>query len=238
MRSRALGGDAEDLIPLAWFELRRGAGRSGALLALLLFAATLAIGHVDEWRGRSTGERLFGHAYLLGAIALLRYRMAADRQRRFDEYLIVNHVRPATYLAAKVYAIAVLLIVYGILAALLETMFSAGDFAHAAWLAVAFTLAAWLFAPLVMLVEAAVDTSMPAAAVLLAYLVIVLTTYMAAGTLLPLDVLGFTALEPGRWRSLKPLAIRAFIGAPVGFLTVGVLVCLGLPRAGRLARSK
>ncbi|HUF12554.1 MAG TPA: hypothetical protein VMN78_05580 [Longimicrobiales bacterium] len=226
----ARGGRGEAIGPLALFELRRGAQRPSSLLALLLLAGTLALSHVDEWRGRSAGEGFFGHAYLLGAIAFMRYGLAADRRLRFDEYLIVNHVRPATYLSAKVCAMAILLVAYGAVAVVLEAAFSGGGFADAAWLALAFTLAAWMFAPLVMLVETWADTSLPAAVVLLAYFVTVITIYMVGGTLAPLDVLGITHLEPGYWSSLGPLTLRSLIGAPLAFLLVGAAARLSLPR--------
>lgn len=224
--------DDEPIGPLVLFELRRNAQRPATLVTLVLVAATLAIGHVDHWRGGSTTitEGFFTNAYLIGAIVLMRFGLAADRRLRFDEYLIANHVRPATYLTAKVCAMAALLLAYGAVAAVLEMAYSGGAFGNALWAAAALTLSAWLFAPVVMLVEAWLDTSVPAAVVLLAFVGAVLVSFFSARSLLPLDVLGVTEASPGYWSTLAPLALRALVAAPIGFVLVGALARLNLPR--------
>lgn len=224
--------DAEPIGPLVLFELRRSAQRPATPVALLILALTLAIGHADHWRGGSATitEGFFIHAYLIGAIVLMRYGLAADRRLRFDEYLIVNHVGAATYVAAKVCAMAVLLLAYGGVAAVLETAYSGGALGAALWAAAALTLTAWLFAPVVMLVEAWLDTSVPAAVVLLAFVVAVLVSFFSARSLLPLDAIGVTEAAPGYWSTLAPLALRALVAAPIGFVLVGSLARLNLPR--------
>lgn len=216
---------------LATFELRRAAERRIVPIALLLFTAALAIGHVDHWRGKApNGTAFFGYAYLIGLVLLMRFGLAADRQLRFDEYLLVNHVRPRTYLAAKACAMGALLFAYCLLGALVEIVFAGGGVSEAAWIAVAWSLTAWLFAPIAMLVETWLDTSVPVAVVLLVYVIVVMTEYMSRHTIVSVEMLGVRQLAPGDWASLGPLALRALLGAPIGFLAVGALARFRLRR--------
>lgn len=217
---------------LPLFEVRRAAQRRIVPVALLIFAGAVAVGHYDRWRGSApaNGSELFGPAYLLGVVLLMRFGLAADRNLRFDEYLIANHVKVREYMFAKAAMMAVVLLAFGVIAVLVEVVFSGGDLSGVAWTVVSWTLTAWLLAPFAMAVEASADTSLPAAAVLLLFTIVVIAEYMILRTVHIPEVLGLRQLATGDWGSLEPLALRALIGAPIGFGLVGWLVSLRLRR--------
>lgn len=219
-------------MPLASFEIWRFCGRRIVAVALLLFAALLAAGRVDQWRGEELAHDggFFGYAYLLAAVLLMRFGFAADRRLRFDEYLVVNHVSAPSYYTAKVLAMAGVLVGFGVIAAVLEAAFAGGNLADAFWLAAAFTLVAWIFAPFAMFVEMRLDTSVPAAAVLLGFFALVLAEYLSLRRLVSVELLGLQGLIVGDWRSLGPLAIRAVLFAPVAFAATGALDAVRLRR--------
>ena len=217
-------------VALFVFELKRAASRRVVPVALLLFTAALALGHIEHWRGEAANGAFYGYAWVIGAILLMRFGLAADRALRFDEYLVVNLVRPRAYVAAKAGAMGALLVGYALFGMVVEIAFTGGGVGDVAWAASAWVLATWLFAPLAMAVESWFDTSLPSALVLLVYFIVVVTEYVAARSLHSAEVFGLLQLAPGDWSSLGPLALRAVVAAPIGFVLVGALIAVRLRR--------
>jgi hypothetical protein len=205
---------------LAAFELRRIARSRTTLLAGFLFAAVLALG---QWAGARSSSRgqpdgMFGYAYLLVAFLTLRFRLATDRETCLDEYLTANFVSPGQYLTGKVIALAGYLLALGVYAFGVAAAMSWGDIRYALWYAVLFTLVAWVFAPLVGLVEALVATRVPAIVVALAF-VSAAVVMMALGSE-PEPLLDLFGLHVQRFEygSLGPLTVRATVAVPAGYL--------------------
>ena len=220
-----------DLASLTAFELRRAWARAPARLGLMLFTIISAAGHVDEWRGRSNGEGLFAIAYLVGLMAILCCSLAADRRLRFDAYLLTNHMGERAYLGAKIGALLGTIVLYGAFALVLEITMSGGrGIAMAVWLAGTLTLAALLTAPLAMLVEAWADTAMPAAFVLIVYVVAVAVGFALRGSTLLADFTGVRYLEPGEWASVARMALAVALFTPTAFLAAALLARLRLRR--------
>lgn len=215
---------------IAAFELRRALQRRAVVLASVLVPLGLVAAHWEHWRdGAPPNGEIFGLVYLLGALLVVRFGLGEDRRLHFDEYLIVNHASSTSYIAGKAVALAGVIVLYGIGIAVLETVYG-GSAERALWLAAAFTLAAWFFAPFVMLVEVWADTALPGALVMLVWIVLVATLYFTTGSRALADLPGFTTLASGSWTSMRPLAVRSLVGVPIAFVAVGALVRLRLPR--------
>lgn len=219
------------LAALVRFELSRMLSRPAARSAVLVFVALLALSHVDEWRGipPERDEGMFGLAFIVGAIGLVCFGLAADRRLRFDAYLLANHVTPSTYLAAKALAGAVLVVLYAVCATAVELAMTASPGA-ALWAGSYALLLVLLMMPLALAVEAFADTAMPLAPVLLVWLATALASWLFARSTLPMSLLGIDVLDPGVWRSLEPLATRSAIVVPFGFAAATVVARFSLPR--------
>lgn len=211
------------------FEVRRALARPGARMALVLFAGILAVGHLEFWSGKGEA-RFFMEAACVGMIGLLCFGIAEDRRRHFDRYLIRNHIDPRTYVAVKAMAMIAVLLVASTIAVLLKAAYGGGSFGEALWFTALATTFALMTAPLALALEGYVDTSMPAAFVVLGVPVVLGIVYTATQSTAAFEWLGLTAIEPGSWASLRPLMTRAAIGILPAFLIAGALVELRLRR--------
>jgi len=198
-------------------------------MALLLFAGITALGHFEYWRGEGA-PRLFIEASCIALIGILSYGLAEDRRRHFDRYLLRNHLDARTYLVAKAVAIVGLVLIGGVVALALKVAYSGGNFAEAAWFTVLAVSIGLMVAPVAMALEGYVDTSMPAAFVILGVPLVFGLIYMATQSMAPFEWLGFTVIEEGSWASLRPLVTRTAIGIIPAFVLAGALIQLRLRR--------
>jgi hypothetical protein len=75
-----------------------------------------------------------------------------------------------------------------------------------------------------------VDTSIPAAPVLLVYGVAVTVAFLATGSRWLVDMTGLGYLVPGDWATLGPLITRATVAGLVGFALAGAVIGVRLRR--------
>jgi hypothetical protein len=198
-------------------------------MGLLLFAAILAVGHFEYWF--KEGEpHLFIEASCVALIGLISAGLADDRRRHFDRYLIRNHIGARTYVAAKAIALVAVLLIGAAVALTLKTAYSGGSPGEALWYTTLTLSIGLLVTPLAMAIEGYVDTTMPAAFVVLGLPLLCGLVYVMTQSLAPFEWLGFTAIEPGSWRSLGPLMTRTAIGVVPAFLLAGALIQLRLRR--------
>lgn len=207
---------------LVALELRRTARARPTLAALLTLALLLAFGHWEYWSSpapRPDGDRLFGYAYLLAAMLVLRPGFALDRTAALDEYLVANLTTPACYVTAKLLAAGTVILALGSCAFGLALALSAGDVLYAAWHTALFTLIAWLFLPGIVLVELGVETGFPA--VIVAVLLVVALTVAGAvdGVEPALRTLGLR-VRYGAFATLAPLTLRGALGVPALLLLI------------------
>jgi len=230
--SRGIGAKARQACALARFEAHRLATRGGAVVSVLLFAGMTALGHFEQWTGSVPAgpSDILPFAFALGLIALTCHGAAQDRARAFDEYLVTNHVPVRAYVVAKIAAMAVTLTVFGIVAAAIEGASSGADARQVLWLAAVLVCGALLLAPWALLVEAFIDTSIPAAPVLLVYGVAVAVAYLATGSRWLVDVTGLGYLVPGDWATLGPLLGRTVLLGLVGYALASGAIALRLRR--------
>jgi hypothetical protein len=218
-----------DLSALVGFELRRALVRPGARMALLLFSGILAVGHFEFWFG--DGEpTLFVESACVALIGVLCFGIAEDRRRAFDRYMVRNHVEPRTYLLAKAIAMVALVLLGALYALVLKTAFSGGDYRIALWMSAFVALLGLMIAPAALLLEGYVDTSMPAAFVILGYPVLGGLVYLTTKSIAPFEWLGLTVIETNDWSSLGPMAVRTAIGIVPAFAIAGALLQLRLRR--------
>jgi hypothetical protein len=214
------------------FELSRLLVRVNTLAGLLFFCAVTAFGHWEQWQGavaRGPSE-LYQFAYAAGLVALLSFGVAQDRVRHFDEYLIVNLVETPSYLIAKISAMVVLLTAFGAVCAAIEGVLAGSGVDAVFWHAAVLALSAIVLAPFALLVEALIDTSIPAAPVLLVYGVVTMVMFLSTGSKLLADLPGFTLLVQGDWVSVAALATRTALIASSGFLVAGAVAVFRLRR--------
>ena len=221
--------DTDALLALTRFEFRRGLSRQGAWMGALVFGCAVAIGAYAYWLGDEAPGLLFVEGFMVWMMGLVGYGLAIDRRQAFDEYLIRNHITVEEYVAAKVLAMIALILAAAVVALVLRVL-ATGDPAESLWAVVSLALVALMIAPFAMMIEAHVDTSLPAAIVVLGYTV-------AGGMMLVLrhsqavfDATGIGQLATGSWASVAPLAIRTAIALVAGFGVAGALVRLSLRR--------
>jgi len=211
------------------FELLRALSRPGARMGMILFVGILAVGHFEAWFGDGR-PTLFVEASCVALIGTLCYGVAEDRRRAFDRYLIRNHIEPRAYVVAKAAAMTILVLIGALFALGVKLIFSGGDFQEALFLTAFVALLGLMIAPAALLVEGYVDTSMPAAFVILGYPVFGGLVYLATQSIAPFEWLGFTVIETNVWSSLAPMAVRTVIGIVPAFLITGALLQLRLRR--------
>lgn len=201
---------------IAIFELRRIVRSSATLIVVATFPLVLMLGHSVSPAG-AEDDRYFGYAYLLVMFVTLRFRLATDRDLAFDEYVVTNLTTPSAYVVGKIIAVLTYLVSFGLYAFVVAVAVSAGDLRYGAWYAVLFTLVAWVFSPLVLLVEVVLRSRTPA--------LVVGLLYVATGTLLvgvgagPDHLLTAFGLHVEAYRpsTLQPLAVRAVLAVPTVF---------------------
>lgn len=211
---------------LAVFELCRRARSRITLLAGLLFAIVLALGH---WvaRGPDAGgdpDRMFGYAYLLAALLTLRLGLAVDRESDFDEFLTANFISPVGYLTGKIVALAAFLLAFALYTFTIAIAMSLGDFRYAAWYTLLFTLMVWVFSPLVALVELGMTTRVPAMVVAIA-LVASMMVLAGLGKNPEIVVQAF-GLNVKRYEygTLWPLVARSAFAVPAAYAALYALL--------------
>lgn len=206
---------------VATFELRRMGRSRSTILGILAFAALLAIGHWSYWKAlppRPEDDRLFGYAYVAAMILCLRFGLADDRATRFDRFLGDNLISPIRLLAGKLQAVAAFLLLFGAYAFTLALAFSTGEWVYAWWYVLRFTLTAWVFLPIVVLVEVAMDMRYPVAVVLTGFMILMVAADPLVGVETVTDALGLRA-KRFQFGTLTPLTGRAI-------LATGALVLL------------
>ena len=214
---------------LAGFEFRRAIARPGVRLALILFVAGLGIGHYEFWT-KGEPATLYVEASCVALIGILCFGLAEDRRRAFDQYLIRNHFDARTYVRAKAVAMVGLVLVGGLVAFVTKLAFSGGNLSESLWLGALTTTLGFMVAPVAMLLEGYIDTSMPAAFVVLGYPLLTVLVFLTTESLAPFELLGIRGIVNGRLETLGPMAVRAAIGVVPAFLLAGALIELRLRR--------
>lgn len=224
------------ILGVATLQLRSIWRSPGARIAVVAFVVLLAIGHGVYWSAlppRAADDRMFGWAYLTAMFALLRFGLAEDRTRGFDEFLVINLVTPARYVAGKLLAAVTTIAAFAAGAFVLAYALGGADWEYAAWYTTLFTLVAWVYLPAVLIVELAIATRYPAAFVFVAFAAGLTIARAFTGTESIVAALGFD-VERFAYASLGPLARRALVSMWLLVLLYPVCRLRLLGRAGWL----
>jgi len=206
-----MSGRLSAVVAIARFEIREQWRSRAAWIAAIGFIVLLAAGHWSYWTTlppRPDDDRLFGHAYLLAAIALLRFGTSRDHELGFDEYLVTNLTTPARYLAGKLLAACASLAALGGIAFAAALALSLGEWRYAVWYTVLFTLVSQLFLPAVLLAELLFRTRLPAAVVFFGFVVALAVARAVSSPMVLVTALGLDT-ERFAFETLAPLARRA-----------------------------
>ncbi len=202
---------------LASLELIRIARSPATIIALASFTILLAIGHWLHWRAlppRPDDDRLFGYAFLVAVMIGLRFGFASDRESGTEQLLIGNLIRPATYFFGKAAALLITLLAFMTYAGITSGLLSVGDWSYSLWYALLFALVIWLFTPLMLLFELALDTRYPGPAVFVTFVIMITIARFTIGIQPLIDLLAFDRARLD-FAGLLPLAWRALIVAGV-----------------------
>ena len=168
------------------------------------------------------GDRLFGYAFLVGALLALRSGLADHRRCGLGEYLRQNFVTPVEQAAAHATALAAQLLLYTGATFIAGVVVSAGDVRFAAWYTAVLGLGTALFLPIVFLVETVSDFRLPFVAVPILLVVAMAIVEPFRGGSWLLEVLGLH-VTPFEVDTLLPLLLRVAIAAPAGLALVAIL---------------
>lgn len=168
-------------------------------------------------------DRLFGYAFLIGAVFLLRSGLAEQRKGGFDLFLRHNLLTGGRQTLAHALALVLQLLLYALVCFLAGAVLSLGDLAFAAWYTAVLGLAVALVLPLVLLVEAVADFRLPLVVVAILAAVALMAGMAVRGPEETLMLLGLrvTRYDPA---SLVPLLLRVGIILPVGFGVIAAAV--------------
>lgn len=220
------------VLALIAFELRRRMGEPATLIAGVALLGVLVIGHVEYWSAlppRPSDDRMFGYGYIAAILAVLRFGLGEDRRLGLGEYLTVNLVSPARYLAARLLTGGIIVVCVGAAACLLALLLSGFEWVYAVWYTLLFTLVAGMFLPFVLLVELIVETRFAGLVVFIGFIIALMVLEPFFGVR---QVTAWLGLEVSRFAfgSLGPLALRAGLAAAV---LATVVVAAALRDRGR-----
>lgn len=201
--------------------LRSAPARIGA-------AVFLAVAFLGQVLARSRGgaapddDRLFGYAFLVGAVFLLRSGLAEQRRRGTDVFLRHNFLSPGEQIAGHAAALVLLLALYSVFCLGSAALFSGGDLRFAAWYTAVLGLGTALFLPAVLLVELLSDLRLPFVLVPVGLLLTmaVAEPIIGAGRLLAIMGLRFARYDPA---TLIPILVRTAVVLPLVF---GLIIAL------------
>lgn len=223
------------VLALVVFELRRRLGEPATLIAGVALLGILVIGHVEYWGAlppRPSDDRMFGYGYIAAILAVLRFGVGEDRRLGLGEFLTVNLVSPASYLAARLLTGASVVLCVGAAAFILALLLSGLEWVYAVWYTLLFTLVSWMFLPFVLLVELVVETRFAGIVVFIGFFISLMVLEPFFGVRQVTTWLGF---ETSRFAfgSLGPLALRAALAVAVlaTFVVVTALRDRGKARA-------
>lgn len=205
--------------------LRSRPARLGALVLVLVIALGQALA-LTRPGGAPEDDRLFGYAFLVGAVLLLRSGLAEQRRAGLAEFLGHNFLTPTQQGAGHAGALVLQLAGFCALAFAAAAILSGGDVRFAAWYTAVMGLAAALFLPLVLAVETVSNFRLPLVLVVLGLVIAVAAADALVGSERFLAGLGLrvTRYEPS---TLLPLVVRVAIALPAGFAVVGVIHAAG-----------
>ena len=226
---------------LAQWELTRRLRDRLTLVAAVIFAAVLIVGHVPAWRYGATAPedgRLYPIAFFAAMLLTLRIGWAEDRAVRFDEYLVANFVSVREYFAAKLLASGAHVVAFTLFGFVVALVLSGGAAGWALWYASLYLLYVLLFLPLLVFVELVSTIRHPAAvAALLYFLTVLLAEPLVGADAFVRFIVGLPEVRLS-FAELVPLAARVLLVTPLLLALLYPFVRRKLdPLAGAAKRS-